>query len=424
MLPLTVCSLYASLKRGIRNDYFSLGRTRFKTKSLMMRHKNFILLALFFTKVILGFHLGGNWNWERGGSIKSFLGARNLNQINIYERNRVFFNEERFRFQGALTHPHFRLEFADEAFLFVERDNPSPLPRQDFTPSSAWKAKWNLLDKKDVDLVGRLDRFFAQFLFGDFQLVLGKQVIATGVGQIFTAVSQVQRYMFDFIDQEFPKTEDAVTLIWTGPVQIEARFLPKTPEQKEQNFHVRIKGNKSNFDLAITSGRSDDKFYLGLETARNVGDGLIRNELVGYDARGKKYLQGLVGFDYVFSPKWNGKLEFFYNGFGRPGDYVFETFQHRSAPFRGQWYGAVLISWEIHPLLKSHWLSVVNLQDPSTLTHLYFNYSLTNNLDILVGQFINFGNSKSEFGGRVLVAPPNFELGAPNISYAAIRCYY
>jgi len=390
----------------------------------MIRFRNIALFTFLATEALFAVHLGGSWNWERGGSVKSFVGLRNLNQRHIFEKNQIFFNEERFRVQGALTHPNFRLEFADEAFLFIERDNPTAIPLPDFLPNSAWKAKWNLLDKNGIDLIGRLDRFFAQFIWGDFQFILGKQVIATGVGQIFTAVSQVQRYMFDFIDQEFPKTEDAVTIIWSWPIQVEARFLPKTSEQREQNFHIRLKGNKSNFDLALTSGKSDDKFFMGLETAKNIGDGLIRSELVGYEAVGKKYLQGLLGFDYVFSPKWNGKIELFHNGFGQTGDYVFEAFRHRSAPFRGQWYGALLLSWEFHPLLKSHWLSIVNLQDPSTLTHLYFNYSLSNNLDILLGQFLNFGNSKSEFGGRLLVSPPNLELGAPNITYAALRWYY
>lgn len=390
----------------------------------MVRYRNYIFLLVLLSQTARGIHLGGDWNWERGGSIKSFIGVRNLNQVNVYERSQIPFNEERFRVQGALTHPHFRLEFADEAYLFIERDNPSPLPLPDLTPTSAWKAKWTLLDKKDVSIIGRLDRFFAQFIFGDVQFVLGKQVIATGVGQIFTAVSQVQRYMFDFIDQEFPKTEDAVTVLWTGPIQVEARFLPKTPEQKQQNFHLRLKGNKNNFDLALTSGKSDDKWYLGFETAGNIGDGLIRNELVGYESEGKQYFQALIGFDYVFSSKWNGKLELFYNGFGQRKDYTFGPFIHRSAPFRGQWYSAFLLSWEMHPLLKAHWLSVVNLQDPSTLTHLYFNYSLSNNLDVLLGQFFNIGNSKSEFGGRILVSAPNFELGAPNITYAALRWYY
>ncbi len=382
------------------------------------------LFCVLYPRLIYGIHLGGDWNWERSGSIKSFLGVRDLNQRNVYERNRIFFNEERFRVQGVLTHPHFRLDFAEEAYLFIERDNPSPLSIPDLSPTSAWKAKWTLLKRKDVTLIGKLNLLSAQFIFGDFKWVVGKQVIATGVGQIFTAVSQVQRYLFDFIDPEFPKTEDAVTVIWTGPLQLEARFLPKAPEQKEQNFHLRVKGNKNNFDLALTSGRSDDKFYLGLETAGNIGEGLIRGEWVGYDDKGKHYIQGLLGFDYVFSPKWNGKLELFYNGFGSNRDYVFEQFIHRSAPFRGQWYGGLILSWEIHPLLKSHWINIVNLQDPSTLMHLYFNYSLTNNLDILLGQFFNVGNSKSEWGGRIAISPPNFELGIPNITYAALRWYY
>lgn len=173
---------------------------------LLFKHHRFfltytILLAFaFLNKSATGSSLGGKWNYEKAGSIKSFFGFRNLNQQNVFERNHIFFNEDRFRIQGALTHPNFRLEFADEAFVFVERSNPSPLPLPNFSTTSAWKASWNLLERKNLLIVGRLDRFFAQFLFGDFQIIVGKQVIAIGVGHIFTAVSQVQRYLFDFID--------------------------------------------------------------------------------------------------------------------------------------------------------------------------------------------------------------------------------
>ncbi|MFM8313136.1 MAG: hypothetical protein ACKOA8_02515 [Deltaproteobacteria bacterium] len=322
-----------------------------------------------------------------------------------------------------LSSPHLRIEIADETFLFYQNYNPTTVPIPDFSPTSAWNPKWNWFSNKEMTLYNRIDRAFLQLTYENVQLIAGKQVIAIGVGQIFNAVAQMQRYPLVFIDPEYPKTEDAVTFIWSGNLQLEARYLPKNPGQEKDNFHVRLKGSKKGFDVAFTGGRSDDKNFVGLETAGNLGDALLRAEVLGYTQKGKDYAQSLLGFDYVFSPKWSTKLEFFYNGFGERSSQNLAAYPHRPAPFRGTWYAGNLTTWEIHPLLKANLLSIVNLKDPSALFHLYFNYSISNSLDLLVGQFYNCGKETSEFGGKLSISP-TLSLGQPDITYAAIRWYF
>lgn len=327
-------------------------------------------------------------------------------------------NEERLRLQGSLTWRAVRLEVANETFFYYRRNNPSLIALPDLAPKSAWKPQWSLINTNTTELFNRFDRAFVQLDFGKLKTVFGKQVIPIGVGQIFNAISQIQRYPLIFIDPEFPKTEDAATFIWSGLFQVEARYLPKNPGQQKDNFHLRFKGTKSGIDFALTTGRSDDKTFAGAESAFGVGEGLLRAELVSYFYKGRNYGQGLMGFDYVFSSAWSSKWEVFYNGFGER-----EIYFHRSAPFRGKWYAGNVTTWEIHPLLKANLISILNLSDPSSLFHLFFNYSLSNSLDLLLGQFVSIGKGTAEFGGEAPLSP-TMSLGQPDISYAALRWYF
>jgi hypothetical protein len=363
------------------------------------------------------------WTFERGGSFKSIFEYERLRQTGIYQYDAVPLNEDRLRFQGALSNQYFRFELANETSLDYQRFNPTTLPIPNLAPTSAWNAQWTWAQTKELTLVNRIDRALIQFSVSGFQLIAGKQVVAIGVGQIFNAVSQMQRYPLIVIDPEYPKTEDAVTVIWAGPLQLEVRVLPKNPGQQKDNFHLRAKGSKGGYDIALTAGRSDDKCFVGFETAGNLGDAVLRTEIVGYNANGKDYAQSLAGIDYVISPTLSTKLEVFYNGFGEASTSTLGAFIHRSAPFRGTWYAGNFTTWEIHPLLKANLLSIWNVKDPSALFHFYLNYSLGNSLDLLAGQFYSVGSHSAEFGGQLSVIPP-LSVGQPDITYAALRWYF
>lgn len=347
-----------------------------------------------------------------------------MRQAKLYPYDNVPFLEERLRLQSALSFSVFRIEVADETSLFWQKPNPSFYPVPDFNPQSAWKAKWNLKDGNEVYSFNRLDRAFVQMNLGSVQMIMGKQVVALGVGQLFGAVSQTQRYPLIVIDPEYQKTEDAATLIWSGPFQLEARFLPKVTGQKEHNFHVRAKGSKGGYDLAMTAGKSDDKPFVGLETAGNIGDSVVRAELVGYQDSVQGVVQGLVGWDYVLSRTWSVQVEAFYNGFGKIVSETLDAFRHRSSPYRGKVYGGFHLTWEATPLMKWHFTTIANCNDPSALFHVFMNYSLTNNLDLLLGQYFNWGSGYAEFGGKQKTVVPGVGLGLPDITYLAIRYYF
>ncbi len=365
------------------------------------------------------------WNLDVGGSYKSIGEVEWLRQNNIYQSDTLPLTEQRLRLQGTLSKDWFRLEFADETSLFYQKSNPAAVPVASYNPIDAWNASWNLVNQNQLLITNRIDRAYVQLNWAPVELRVGKQVIATGIGHLFNAVSQVPRYAFIVVDPEYPVTEDAATVVWDGPLVLEARFLPKVPGQRDHNFHVRAKGGKDGFDVALTSGRSDDKMYVGLEAAGNLGESLIRGEVVGYNGNGADYLQGLLGYDTVFSAKWSAQFEVFYNGFGSLKPYLLQPLLHRPAPYRGRYYAGANVTWETTARLKTNLTAIGNLADPSVLLHLYFSFSLWQSVDLMVGQFLNVGSSTAEFGGKyVLPVFPAIQWGLPDLTYIAVKYYF
>lgn len=323
------------------------------------------------------------------------------------------------------------LEFTQEASVYAEPPNSAAFTAPSFNPVNAWDAQWNLWTGNSTSGVYRIARLYAQLKLGDAEFRVGKQVIATGVGKIFAAVNQVPRLPLTMVDQEYQRGEDAVSVVWGRGLVLEARYLPKVRGQSRDNFHFRTKAQRSGYDIGFIAGRSDDKIFIGLETAGNLGEDLIRGEIVGFHYNNKEVVQALLGFDYIFGPKWSMTFETFYNGMGDLyQDYRLAALPHRSTPYRGKYYAALSLAWETTDRLKTNFTSIVNLLDPSTLLSLSFNYSLGNNLDLLVGQYFSLsGKPQGEFGGKLPVAVPAFittkyEIGLPDISYAALRWYF
>lgn len=353
-----------------------------------------------------------SFQWDFGGSLKG---------IGSYQS--LWKNEERLRLQGSVSHSSLRFEWAHETFFFLSENNPDEMVLPDFNPLSSWNAEWLLFNHGSTQAKHRLDRLFLQWDWGDLRSVVGKQVISMGVGRIFNAVSQMQRYPLIFIDPEFPKTEDAVTLLWNGGFQLESRYLTRSNNQEKDSFHFRAKGEKSGFDLALTAGRSDDKFLFGLESAGNLNEALIRGEIVAYFTSSKEYLQGLLGIDYVFSPTLSSLTEIFYNGFGEDSRSDRLSYLHRSTPFRGTWYLGNHLKAELHPLLKFEVTSIANLRDPCLMLHFLANYSFSENIDFLLGHYLSVGSGTDEFGGQLFLGP-GLSIKPSDISYLALRWYF
>lgn len=364
-----------------------------------------------------------------GGSYKSIFSYEQLRQQGAFDSNSLPTSEQRLRLEGTASKDWFLIQVADELSLTYQQGLASPVPVPNFfAPTSFWVTESYWVNTPSTVLLQRVDRAFVQVSTGPVEIRVGKQIIDEGVGHIFNAVSQMQRYPFTYIDPEYPKTDDAVSVVWKGSLTLEARYLPKVAGQREDSFHVRAKGSKAGYDVALTAGRSDDKPYAGLEAAGNLGDSLLRGELVGYEWEGQSAVQGLIGWDDVFSQKLSGQFELFYNGFGQTSGYVLAPFVHRSAPYRGKLYAGAVLTWQIAPRWKSAFDVIVNLNDPSVLLQGFIDYSIFANLDVVLGRYQLIGGGASEFGGKLPFPLPvggqTIAVGLPDITYVELKYYF
>ena len=368
----------------------------------------------------------GLWRGGVSGNYKSILSLQKNRDVGVFPHESQWVSEQRLRIEAELSQDYFRLELVNDFSLFLQSANRPRIQVPDFSPKNVWNLDKRIIDEDSLILLSSLDRASVRIGTGYLNLTVGKQVVPTGVGHLFKAVSQVPRNPFLEIDPEFPVTEDAVALIWNGALAMEARLLPRVQGQKLHNFHIRAKGSKSGYDVALTAGRSDDKSFIGLEVAGNLRGSLVRGELVSYQHNNQDIFQGLLGFDTVFSRTLSGDFEIFYNGFGNSKPYLLQSPVHRPSPYLGRWYLGTRFRWEASALWKVVLFTIANVEDPSVLTQLSVNYSLTSNSDLIFGQYLNIGSSQSEFGGLLLtpagLAGP--QLGLPDITYALYRYYF
>jgi len=344
-----------------------------------------------------------------------------LRQQGFFEKSSQTFIEERARLYGSLTAGNWRIELANEASVFVRTANVATSPLPVAEPTSAWNTRGKWAESDSVLGTHRVDRANVRFREGDWEMIVGKQVVPNGVGHLFSAVSQVPRQPFVVLDPEFPITEDGVTASWNGPFTIEARYLPRVAGQTKDNFHLRAKGSQRGTDVAVTAGKSDDKTYLGLEAAGNWGDSILRGEMVGYDKNSAGWVQALLGWDYAYSATWRNEWEIFYNGFGTFRPRGFSAPLHRSAPYQGQWYLGSNVVYDPDPRWKISLLTTIALPEPSALFHLSVTHSLDSNLDIISGAYLGVGSrDESEFGGKA-PALAGMALGLPDMIYLLLK---
>ncbi len=365
------------------------------------------------------------WNFHTWGSYKSIAAVTYLRQEGLYPKDTSPFAEQRFRFAGSLSRDWFRFEFANQLNLMTQVANDPYLPVPSFNPTPAFNTETLLYSSSSVRLTNLVDRAFVHMQLDPVEITIGKQVIGMGVGHIFSAVSQVPRLPFVIVDSEFPFTEDAITLSYVGPLVVQARFLPKVSGQQGHNFHLRLGESTPGYDFVMTMGQSDDKMFLGLEAAKNLGGFVLRGEFVGYEFERDGRFQGLLGIDRAFTAEFGLEAELFYNGFGADNSLYYQiASDHRSSPYKGQWYAGLKINATLHPLVRTSLVAVNNLNDASTLLNLSVTYSLSDDLELLFGQYLSVHSDPyAEYGGSFPVTP-TLASGIPDLTYLLLKLHF
>lgn len=332
--------------------------------------------------------------------------------------------EHRFRLGWELESPWLRVEVAQELSLWHQTVNPAVVEGLDAPPTNAWDLSQVLFEGDSTRLTGRLDRLNFALQRRGARIRIGRQAVSMGTGHMFNAISQVPRRQFNVIDPEYPHSEDGVLATFDGALVVDVGFFPKTGPQTSDNYFIRAKSSKRGFDVAFTGGWSDQKAFVGVETAGGLGEELIRGELVVYQRGDQTRFQGLLGLDTVLTSRLSVEFELFYNQFGSGGDYVLmPELAHRPTPYLGRWYTGALFRWDGGARWNASALGIMNMLDNSLRLQLQCTYSLGASTDLLAGHTMGAGGEGSEFGGAI-ATPQGISLGLPNMTYAALRYYF
>ena len=108
-----------------------------------------------------------------------------------------------------------------------------------------------------------------------------------------------------------------------------------------------------------------------------------------------------------FGKNFYGLIEYYFNESGFTDNYeealtdpvLSERLERGELFTLGKHYLAGQLQIELHPLLQSHWVTIVNLSDTSLIFQPQFTWDVALNWQLIAGASIYAGDDETEFGG-------------------------
>ncbi|MFH1052456.1 MAG: hypothetical protein V1779_16175 [bacterium] len=250
-----------------------------------------------------------------------------------------------------------------------------------------------------------IDMLYYKHFFDWGEVVLGRQVIAWGVGRVWQPTD-----LFNPLNPaNFSKTErdgaDALSSkIFIGDftdLELVANFSEKI---KNYNYGARFRTNYEEYDLSATAGYFDHRAVIGGYFAGNLFDAGFRGEAIysmNEQDADSNYIRGIIGLDYQFPHNIYAMIEYQYNGEGtlNKNEYLnyFARLMNGEIQNVSRNYLAIMSSYQIHPLVSSSLMSITNLNDGSGMLGLSVGYNALQDLNLGLGTMFFYGGTGTEY---------------------------
>lgn len=246
--------------------------------------------------------------------------------------------------------------------------------------------------------------YFKQFFdWGEF--VLGRQVIAWGVGRVWQPTD-----LFNPINPaNFAKLERDGSDALSGKIYLgdftDMEFVVNFREMiKDYNYGTRFRTNYEGYDLTGMLGYFDQRVVLGGDFAGNLFDAGVRGEAIYSFERNDStdaYVRFIIGADYQFTGEFYAMIEYQYNGEGTNNKdeylYYFERLMKGEIQNIGQNYIAIMSSYQIHPLVGTSLTNITNLGDGSGMLGISGTYNMYQDFNIGLGTMFFYGGEGGEY---------------------------
>ena len=293
-----------------------------------------------------------------------------------------------------------------------------------------------LVDERAVRVTLELDRLNVAWRHPAFRLVAGRQAVTWGVDYFWPVLDLFAPFPPERVDREYKPGVDALRLtVPVGPLSELDLVAAGQGSSVGDDGSLAALGrvNVGPADVGAMLGRFHRDTVVGAFLTANVRGTGLRGEVAFTDSgdpadarlgRARFWRAG-AGLDRQLTATLTLTAEAAFNGFGvddpRRYPVIAATDRVRRGEVNspGRYYFGASLAWQVHPLVALTGSALVNLGDGSALLLPRADWSLADNLSLVLGGTFGLGPGR-EADGR-----PGSEYGsAASTLYAAVRAYF
>jgi hypothetical protein len=292
------------------------------------------------------------------------------------------------------------------------------------------------VDESDLRVAAELDRLSVTWQRPAFRLVVGRQAITWGVSYFWPALDLFGPFPPERADREYKPGVDAVRLTLPFGSLSELDLVAAgqgTSLEEDGSIGGLHRLHLGAVDVGAMAGWFHRDVVAGAFVVADVRGTGVRAEVAFTDSgepadarlgRARFWRAG-IGLDRQLTAAIAASLEAAWNGFGasEPDRYrataEADRVRRGEVPSLGQWYLGASATWQAHPLVTVTASALANLGDGSVLLLPRVDWSLTDDLALVLGAVVGLGPGprpdgelRSEYGAAI------------DSVYAAIKAYF
>lgn len=263
---------------------------------------------------------------------------------------------------------------------------------------------WSIRSTSRTSWRHRFDRLSVSFDAGPLSVVVGRQAISWATTLFLTPSDPFAPFDPSDPFREYRGGVDAVRVrAFPGPfTEIEAVVRPtKTATGTTLTALGRAQTSEGGWAFGGWGGVVHDEAAAALFATGAAGSTALRGSVsIRRAPEGGTTARAVVGGDRRFSVGGRDLYaiaEVQYDGFGAArasellGVTASEPYRHGEMQTLGRWTGAAQASWEVHPLVSTDLMALVNLADGSALVAPGVSWSVTSSASLRAGAFVGAG---------------------------------